>query len=247
MRRLLPEPALDVDPYDAYADVPARWLRVGMVTSADGSATDEEGWTGRLGGAADFLVFRTLRALCDGILVGAATVRTGRLGPHRLSAELRARRGRGPAPMIVVSRTLRLDWTLPIFTAAQAPTVVVTCAEAMRAAAGTGPGTGAAAPGVETVVAGDSQVDLVAAIAELRERLGLAHLLCEGGPTLAASLLAAGLVDELCLNVAPTLLGERAHTPPIGALPARRELGLRAAYAADGVVFLRYRPDAGPG
>jgi riboflavin biosynthesis pyrimidine reductase len=239
MRRLLPRPAADVDPYEAYADVPARWLRVGMVMSADGSATDEERWTDRLGGAADFRVFRTLRALCDGIIVGAATVRTGRLGPHRLSAELRARRGRGPAPMVVVSRSLRLDWTLPIFSSARARTVVVTCAEGMRAAGGAAPGREA---GVDTVVAGDSEVDLAAALAELRDRLGLCHLLCEGGPTLAAGLIAAGLVDELCLSVAPTLLGTRGHTPLLGALPARREMELRAAYADDGVVFLRYRP-----
>ncbi|TDD74504.1 deaminase, partial [Actinomadura darangshiensis] len=93
MRRLLPEPAAaGVDPYDAYGNPPG--LRLGMVMSVDGSVTDAEGWTDGLGGAADFRVFRTLRALADAILVGAGTVRTGRLGPARLRRDLRARRGR---------------------------------------------------------------------------------------------------------------------------------------------------------
>jgi Pyrimidine reductase, riboflavin biosynthesis len=138
MRRLLPEPAVDLDPFEAYGDVPGArdgaWLRIGMVMSADGSVTDERAWTDGLGGDADFRVFRTLRALADGIMIGAATVRTGRIGPHRLRPELRARReGIGkpaPAPIIVVSGSLALDWTLPLFTAGES--IVVTSAAALE-------------------------------------------------------------------------------------------------------------------
>lgn len=235
--RLHPAPAVPVDPYDAYGDVPPRWLRLNMVMSADGSATDEEGWTDRLGGAADLRVFRALRALADGIVVGATTVRSGRVGPHRLPPELRERRDREPAAMVVVSGSLDLDWTLPIFTAARTPTVVVTCAAGLRAAAGRIP------EALETVVAGDGEVDLPAAMGELRRRYGLEHLVCEGGPVLAAGLIGAGLVDELCLSVAPTLLGSEFHTSLLGSpLPERRELTLTAVYTGGGVVFLRYRP-----
>ena len=45
-----------------------------------------------------------------------------------------------------------------------------------------------------------------AALAELFER-DLQHVFLEGGPTLAAAFLAAGLVDEVVAYVAPTLLG----------------------------------------
>lgn len=230
MRRLLPGPAGDIDPYQAYGDVPGRWLRVGMVMSADGSVTDAEGWTDGLGGEADFRVFRTLRALADAILVGAGTVRTGRLGPARLRAELRARRGRPPAPIVVVSRSLDLDWSLPLFTAAETPTIVVTSA----AAAARVP------DAVPLVVAGEDEIDFGAAVRGLRDR-GLDHLLCEGGPALTTSLLNAGLVDELCLNLAPALVGGRHHTRLLGeAAPA--ELALRALYTdeAEQVLFLRY-------
>lgn len=229
MRRLLPEPAIDgVDPYVAYGDAPG--LRVGMVMSADGSVTDAEGWTDGLGGAADFRVFRTLRALADAILVGAGTVRTGRLGPARLRADLRARRGRPPAPIVVVSRSLDLDWSLPLFTEAETPTVVVTT-ERARAHVPSG---------IPVVAAGQDDIDLPEAVRALREELG-PHLLCEGGPALTTALLRASLVDELCLNIAPALHGPR--TPLLTGLPAEIPLNPTELYLDEGVLFVRYRVD----
>jgi len=49
--------------------------------------------------------------------------------------------------------------------------------------------------------------DPEAVLAELFDR-GRRHVFTEGGPTLAAALLRAGLVDEIVGYVAPTLLGE---------------------------------------
>lgn len=229
MRRLLPEPAADgLDPYELYGDRPG--LRVGMVMSVDGSVTDAEGWTDRLGGDADFRVFRTLRALTDAILVGAGTARTGRLGPARLRADLRERRGGPPAPIVVVSRSLDLDWTLPLFTEAETPTIVVTSRKMRKSVPAA----------VRAVAAGDDDIDLPAALDELRA-LGHEHLLCEGGPALTTSLLRAGLVDELCLNLAPTLLGSPRHTRLLGVLDTEAEVEPTAVYLDEGVLFLRYR------
>jgi riboflavin biosynthesis pyrimidine reductase len=229
MRRLLPEPAAPADPWDAYADVPG--LRVGMVMSVDGSTTDAEGWTDGLGGEADFRVFRTLRALADAILVGAGTVRTGRLGPARLRADLRERRGGPPAPIVVVSRSLDMDWTLPLFTEAETPTVVVTSHSAAAKVQVPGP--------VRVMTAGEEDVDLPAAVHALRAEYP--RLLCEGGPSLVTSLLAEGLVDELCLNIAPTLVGGSHHTRLLGGLPSEMPLEPAAVYFDEGVLFLRYR------
>jgi riboflavin biosynthesis pyrimidine reductase len=222
LRRLLPAPAAEVDPYEAYGDVPARWLRVGMVLSLDGSVTDEEGWSNGLGGVADQWVFRVLRARADAILVGASTARTGRLGPAKLSAELRERRGRPPAPIVVFTRKAAgLDWSLPLFTAARTPTIVVT---------GDAAAVSASVPVVVTE-------DPAEAVRRLRDEHGLEHLLCEGGPSLATSLLRAGVVDELCLNVAPTLVGGEHHTR---VLDVRGELDLMALYEKNSTLFLRY-------
>jgi riboflavin biosynthesis pyrimidine reductase len=50
-------------------------------------------------------------------------------------------------------------------------------------------------------------------LAELACR-GLHRVLCEGGPTLFGELVAADAVDELCLTVAPLLVGApRAGSP----------------------------------
>lgn len=237
MRRLLPEPVGELDPFDAYRDQPDRWLRIGMVLSADGSVTDQHGWTDGLGGEADRRVFRALRAVSDGILVGAVTIRTGRVGPHRLPDQLRARRAAigkpAPAPVIVVTRSLRLDWSHRLFTEATSPTIVVTCAAAM-------PGwpAGAAA---RPLVAGETSVDLPEAVRRLRTEYGLGQLLCEGGPALATATLGAGLADELCLTIAPTLIGAEHHTRSFGQLGRPPDLTLTALYEQDGSLFARYR------
>jgi len=200
----------------------------------DGSATDEDGWTDGLGGDADFRVFRVLRAHADGIMMGAATVRTGRIRAHRMRPELRERRAAAgrpePAPIIVVSRSLELDFGAPPFTDAVTPTILVTCGDAR-----------VPAPYRDrTVVAGGSRVDLPAAVAELRDRFGVRHLLCEGGPSLAGALIAAGLADELCLSVAPALIGD-AHRTPLVSLAGRAAATLTGVAEDDGVLFLRYR------
>lgn len=49
-----------------------------------------------------------------------------------------------------------------------------------------------------------------AALREVREH-GIHHVLLEGGPTLAAAFLRAGLVDEVVAYLAPALLGAGAH------------------------------------
>jgi diaminohydroxyphosphoribosylaminopyrimidine deaminase/5-amino-6-(5-phosphoribosylamino)uracil reductase len=52
----------------------------------------------------------------------------------------------------------------------------------------------------------DGRVDIRAALDRLQQR-GQRHVLLEGGPTLATAFLDAGLVDEVIVYVAPTLLG----------------------------------------
>ena len=63
--------------------------------------------------------------------------------------------------------------------------------------------------GPEVVPLGTGRrVDAAAAVAELRRR-GLARVVVEGGPTLNAAWLDAGVVDELFVTVAPLLVGDR--------------------------------------
>ena len=244
MRQVLPVAQENVDPYDLYRPgKPHRsLLRLNMIASADGRATDAAGRSGGLGGPGDLELFRSLRALADGILVGAVTARVERYGPHRVAAHLRAPRQadgrRRPAPIVVVSRSLELDVEGPLFTEAQSPTVVVTCEAASTARRRR------LAKVARVLVAGDKEVDLRQAVHRLRRDLGLAHLLCEGGPRLNQQLLAAGVVDELCLTVAPRLVerGPTIVSDPVGRGDGYgiRDLHLLSVCEQDGELYLRY-------
>jgi len=242
MRQLLAFPAEavslpEVDPYDAHRAARTSMLRLNMVASADGAATDERGRTADLGGRGDLLVFRALRAHADAILVGAGTVRAEGYGPHRLTRALEQRRtadGRDtPAAIVVVTATLDLDLAAPLFTQAVTPTVVLTCAaapaERRKAAAAAG----------RLLVVGEQRVDLARGIALLRSELGAEQVLCEGGPNVNGQLLAAGLVDELCLTLAPALFGGGGPRIVQG-LGTRVSLELIAVCECDGELYVRY-------
>lgn len=245
MRRLLPDPDPDVDLFDALRPPALAWLRLDFVASLDGAVVDDAGRSGGLGGPGDRAVFRMLRAHADAILVGAGTARDERYGPHRMVPELSARRaaeGRtDPAAIVVVTRSLELDLSSPLFAEAVAPTVVLTCSAASAA--------GRAAvveAGGEVVVAGVDHVDLVEG-AELLRAHGLASIVCEGGPRLAADLVDAGLVDELCLTIAPMLMG---HNGPrmVTALAGRAPFALTRVLESDSELYLGYeaRRSVGP-
>jgi riboflavin biosynthesis pyrimidine reductase len=91
----------------------------------------------------------------------------------------------------------------------------------------------------------EGQLDLRAALTELHTRWGVQTVMCEGGPHLNGALLAAGLVDELFLSLAPKLGGGSDPqaslrivcgpelSPPV-------ELELREALESDGYLLLRY-------
>lgn len=241
MRRLLPAPggAADLDALDdaalhaAYRLPAGRALRMNFVVSLDGAIT-VDGRSAGLGSPADERVFRLLRALADVVLVGHGTASTEGYRPIEADSavgRLRADLGRAPtAPIAVVSRRASLA---PGDGLATAPTILVTCAAADpdRRAALTG-------CGVDVLVCGDDDVDLPTALDALAER-GLEQVTGEGGPQLLRAALAAGVVDELDLSIAPVLVGaeQRLLDAPLpGALDAR----LLQLLEEDGMLFARY-------
>jgi riboflavin biosynthesis pyrimidine reductase len=172
-----------------------------MVETADGRAT-LGGRSGAVSGAADRELFHALRASCDGVLVGAGTVRAERYGRMLRDESLRAlreRHGMPPEPLAcIVSGRLVLGDDIPLLRDPEARVVVLTASEASL------PELGAQLDYVRTPGA---QLDLAAAVTELATRFSLASVLCEGGPHLARELLAAGLLDEIFLTVSPLLAG----------------------------------------
>jgi riboflavin biosynthesis pyrimidine reductase len=241
MGQLFPT-AGDVDPVDAYGRLAALGpgrprVRLNMIVSVDGAAS-LQGRSGALGGPADKALFATLRSLADVVVVGAGTMRAEGYGPARLSEEAGARRrawGLPPVPPIaVITRSCRLDWSARFFTEAQQRPLVVTVASAAAA------DRARAAEVADVIIAGDD-VDLARAVSALAKR-GHTNVLSEGGPGIAAQLAAAGLLDEVCLTVAPLLAAGEARRILDGAAlapPSALELG--RVLEADGYLFLGYR------
>ncbi|GAA3531763.1 pyrimidine reductase family protein [Amycolatopsis ultiminotia] len=222
--------------YGYPAGSPKPFVQVNFVASADGSVAVDELSAG-LSHPADRRVFLLARDLADVILVGAGTAiaegyRGARTNPVRTAR--RARLGRSPVPPIaVVTRTGALDPAAPLFTDTRVPPIVITTARAGTAAL--------TRAGAEVLVAGEDDVDLARALTLLAER-GLSRVDCEGGPVLFGSLAAAGLVDQLCLTVAPILTGGGAGRIAAGPpLVPPQPLDLASILVEDGYTLLRYR------
>jgi riboflavin biosynthesis pyrimidine reductase len=239
LNRLLPRPGGEVDAAEVYA-VPTgagRHVRVNMVSSIDGAAT-MQGRVGTLTGPADQQLLLLLRALADVLVVGAGTLRAEGYGPLTVGpdlAPLREAAGQSPAPRLVVpTRSLDLDLAGAAFTEALEPPLVVTTrnapAERLRAAEAV----------AEVRVLGEDCVDLTAMVDLLVDR-GASRILCEGGPALLAELVAADLLDELCLAVAPLVTcGWESRITAGPALPEARMLRLAHVAEREDFVFLRY-------
>ena len=237
MRRLLPDPAEldDAGLVDAYRLPGGRHLRVNFIASLDGAVT-VDGRSERLGSPGDRRIFQVLRALADVVLVGHGTASAEGYRPMTADSavgRLRTSLGRpATAPIAIVSKRASLDPASGLVTGAVSATILVTCgsSDAGRREALT-------AAGVEVLVCGDDEVELPLALERLAER-GHEHVLCEGGPTLFRDALAAGVVDELDLSIAPALVGQR-HRLVEGLGDAVR-LDLQQVLEEDGVLFTRY-------
>jgi riboflavin biosynthesis pyrimidine reductase len=242
---------LDELPTPTVADRP--YVILNMVSTADGHAT-LEGRSGPLSGPADRALFHALRLAVDAVMAGAATVRVeryGRIVPDASRRQRRVEQGRSEEPLAcIVSGRLALEGEIPLLADPAARVVVLTPSSASLPA-------GVAAAEVDYIrAAREGQLDLAAALAELRARFDVRTLLCEGGPHLNAQLLAAGLVDELFLSLSPLLAGGDPDRNPAPRKALRILAGpplsppvalqLRAVLEHDSGLFLRYSVRAAP-
>ena len=220
----------------AVADRSAPTLRMNFVTSLDGSAT-VKGLSGGLGGPADKLVFDILRRLADVVLVGAGTARSEGYGAMRLpdaDEQWRVEHGLAAQPAFaLVSGRLDLDPANDIFTKAPVRPLVLTSA---AAPAGARDALGEVA---DVVSCGEDHVEPQQIIDALVGR-GLPQILCEGGPSLFGTFIAADLVDELCLTVSPLLEGGAGIRISHGGSEAARRMRLVHVLESDGLLLTRY-------
>lgn len=242
MHRILPAPTIEIDTDDAYrgarppvGDRP--WVMVNMIESADG-AIEVGGVSGPLGSAGDKDVFSTMRVIPDVILVGAGTVIAEDYGPPSTSVATRSRRldhgASATARIAVVSNSLSFDLDSRLFADGGHRPIVLTSEssdEDRRAEV---------EEHAEVIVAGDERVDLTGGLRALG-KIGARVVLSEGGPSLNAQLFADALVDELCVTVAPVVVGGGSRRILAGPeVPGTAELALVHVLTEDHYLFLRY-------
>lgn len=229
------------------------WVTVNMIASVDGASADTEGRSGKLGGPADHEVFHALRAAADVILAGAGTVRAENYGAPKVAAEMQAaRRQRGQAPLprlAVVSASLRLDPGARLFREApdDQPPIVLTSEAALTTEPSAADGRRLAEV-ADVRAAGRDLVDWHELVRILHRDFDARILLVEGGPNVNGQLVAHDLVDELCLTIAPVLMGGlTARIVADTAAMTPRPLVLDRMFVDDDFLLLRYlrRTDGG--
>jgi diaminohydroxyphosphoribosylaminopyrimidine deaminase/5-amino-6-(5-phosphoribosylamino)uracil reductase len=181
-----------------------------MAMSLDGFVSPRPGMHRVTGEPARERVY-DLRAEHDAVMVGAGTVRVDdpllTIRPHRTRVK--------PYARVVVCETAPLAITSRVFAPPDDAPEGSYRRTIVLAPAGLA---GAFAPmseRCELLLAGDPgarQLDLRAAMLALRGA-GITTVLCEGGPTLAARLIAAGLVERIVWFVAPVLFAAPGAVP----------------------------------
>jgi diaminohydroxyphosphoribosylaminopyrimidine deaminase/5-amino-6-(5-phosphoribosylamino)uracil reductase len=182
------------------------YLALKMAMSLDGAIASQPRIQERLTSEAARSYVRELRIAYDAVMVGAGTVRvddpqlTVRPPHHRLR----------PFVRVVACETETIDASSRILATVEdyARTIVL-------APAGLRPkfaNLHAAAQVLFIGGASEERLDLGAAMKALRMQ-GISSVLCEGGPTLGARLIAAGVADRFYWAIAPVLLGNERSVP----------------------------------
>ncbi len=235
--QILPEEAISGLGWADLAPPDRPYMALNMVSTADGKAA-VQGRTVAISSKTDRAVFHNLRTQADAVMAGAGTVRSERYGPLLKTDELRAKRvreGLAPDPLaVIVSGRLDLPVDMPLLQDPSSRVVVLTHSH--------GELSGHRAQ-VEYLRADADPFDLRPLMRRLREDYGVRSILCEGGPTLNASLLPYGLVDELFLTISPMIAGGADALTIVAGVPLPELIELERLWAmeAGSELYLRYR------
>ncbi|MEY3733083.1 MAG: hypothetical protein RL347_442 [Actinomycetota bacterium] len=182
------------------------WLRALFVMTLEGRIAGADGSSRSISGPADRAVLGAVRRWSDAVIVGAATMRAERYNPMRASEEVaaeRVARGSAPAPrLVVVSGSLDLPWSDPVYSESMVPPLIVTGRQSAAEVLGRVPAT------CELLTAPADRVEPRWLVETLVSR-GLTRIVCEGGPTLLAEFVRAGVIDEWALSLSGILANDR--------------------------------------
>ncbi|WP_316573093.1 MULTISPECIES: RibD family protein [Nocardia] len=221
------------------SDAVRPFVLLSVAASLDGYIDDASAQRLLLSNSADFDRVDQVRAESDAILIGARTLRTD--NPRLLvnSAVRRADRvtaGKPEYPVkITVTASGELDPELRFWHTGGDKLVYTTDSGAARL--------GDRLAGLAEVVALGPELSLAALVDDLGAR-GIGRLMVEGGTAMHTGFLAADLVDEIRLAIAPILVGDPAAPRFVGPgrFPggAQRRLRLAGVEQLGDVAVLKY-------
>lgn len=135
--------------------------------------------------------------------MASGTVIAEDYGPPELPQDVQViRQGRGQSSLpslAIVTKSLRIDPQHHVFSSHARPLIITSHnsdSESRKKLEEV----------ADIIIAGDEEVDLETALVQLGND-GARVVLLEGGPSLNGAFVDAGLIDEMCLTVAPFLLG----------------------------------------
>jgi riboflavin biosynthesis pyrimidine reductase len=206
-------------------------LSLNFAVTADGSASLADGKSGGIGGSGDLEVFRALRDRVDAVMAGTATIATEgyrRICPVPGRRQQREQRGLAADPLAVtLSRSGVLPLDAPIFNDPDQSTIAFVPSGISGSITG----------GVEYVEL--EPVTPGAALGHLAG-IGVASVLCEGGPRLMSALAAEDLIDDVFLTVSPMLAGGGQGLTSGAPLETPTPLALRHIAEHDGAMLIRW-------
>jgi riboflavin-specific deaminase-like protein len=183
------------------------------------------------------------RALADAVLIGHSTLKRDnvRLGLSEDLRQARIKRGQTAAPIrVIVSNEGRIDSQLKIFQWEMSPILVFSTKRMPKEVR-----SALREKNVKLHLSKTNDVELVEMLRTLRRDYKVRRVACEGGPILFRSMLAAGLIDELSLTIAPYLFGGASAPTLTGLskefLPASVQCTVKNMRIVGDECFLTYR------
>ncbi len=182
------------------------YVVVNVAMSADGKLSTRERRQVKISGPGDFARVDRLKAGCDAVMVGIGTVLADDPSLTVKADEcrkLRRDRGEDEHPVrIVIDSTARIPPDASILHKGEGARIVAVSARADKQRVAN------LKKYATVIVVGDEQVDLALLMDEL-STMGIQRVMVEGGGTIIAGLLAAGLVDEIYTFIGNIIIGGR--------------------------------------
>lgn len=202
-----PEAHEILKPFEKWIVTGKPYLTLKLAMTVDGRIADSTGTSKWISGSKARSRVQRLRREVDAVLVGTRTALLD--DPSLLN---RSRRSTG-AFRVVVDSCGKLPLSAQVLSDIHPDrTIIATSAKCSKRRHEAISDTGAMVCSLPIVQGGISMPALLAKLG----KLGLLHVLCEGGGELAASLVKAGLVDRYVFFVAPRIMGGGDSVPSIG-------------------------------